>query len=277
MTNTQTLAQLQACFAQQLLLKPADTSSDHESAASFSPLASLLAPSQFTPAQLVSIYRNNFIISLKQLLQQLFPVTQTLVGRDYFIQTSAQFIHQCALKEAHLNHYGSQFVSFLEQLNALEAMPFVVQMAALEWHLDRISHIYYEPNFDFTRLAQVDEDDYLNIQFTLASSCELLTSNINLIALHADLSAATRDAIKLTNVAHYQQPSYILVLQNQNGESALMPLSLQHWSWLTGLKNNFSLAQLCAIEQTDLTSLITQITDWIALGCIDGFSLHTNR
>jgi hypothetical protein len=276
MTNTKNLAQLQACFAQQLLLMPAEAGSDHELAVNFSPLANLLAPSQFTPAQLINLYRNNFIISLKQLLEQLFPVTQALVGRDYFIQTSGQFIHQCALKEAHLNHYGSQFVTFLEQLNALEAMPFIAQMAAMEWHLDRISHIFHEPHFDFNGLAQVAADNYLNIQFNLASSCQLLTSNMNLIALHSDLSVTTADAIELTNEAHYQQVSYILVLQNQNGESALMPLSLQHWRWLTGLKNNLSLAQLCAIEQTDLTTLMMQITDWIALGCIDSFSLTTN-
>lgn len=285
MTNTQTLAQLQACFAQQLLLTPADTSSNSHAVGTFkplddpldSPLDSLLAPSTFTPAQLINLYRNNFIISLKQLLQQLFPVTQTLVGHDYFVQASGQFIHQCALKEAHLNHYGSQFVSFLEQLKALKTMPFVAQMARLEWHLDRISHIHYEPHFDFTGLAQVAADNYLNIQFNLASSCQLLTSNMNLIALHSDLSATTTDAIELTNEAHYQQLSYILVLQNQNGESALMPLSLQHWSWLTGLKNNLSLAQLCALEHTDLAPLMAQITDWIALGCIDGFSLSSNR
>ena len=115
MTNTQTLAQLQACFAQQLLLTPADTSSNSHAVGTFkpldnpldSPLDSLLAPSTFTPAQLINLYRNNFIISLKQLLQQLFPVTQTLVGHDYFVQASGQFIHQCALKEAHLNHYAA--------------------------------------------------------------------------------------------------------------------------------------------------------------------------
>ena len=276
MTNTKNLAQLQACFAQQLLLTPAEAGSDHELAVNFSPLANLLAPSQFTPTQLINLYRNNFIISLKQLLEQLFPVTQALVGRDYFTQTSGQFIHQCALKEAHLNHYGSQFVTFLEQLNALEAMPFIAQMAAMEWHLDRISHICYEPRFDFNGLAQVATIDYLNLQFNLASSCELITSNINLIPLHNNLSTATSDAIELFNAGHYQQLSYILVLQNQYGESALMPLSLQHWRWLTGLKNNLSLAQLCAIEQTDLTSLMMQITDWIALGCIDSYSLTTN-
>ena len=52
-----------------------------------------------------------------------------------------------------------------------------------------------------------------------------------------------------------------------------MPINLQHWTWLNGLKNGLTLAQLCETLNTDIASLMAQITDWIALGCINGFSL----
>ena len=70
--------------------------------------------------------------------------------------------------------------------------------------------------------------------------------------------------------------SYILVLRNQQGNSALVPalvpLNHQCWMWLQGLKNSRSLSQLCNMDNTDLSVLMNQITDWIALGCMNGFS-----
>ena len=101
---------------------------------------------------------------------------------------------------------------------------------------------------------------------------------MDLITLHKDLSAPQRTDANPdigTKEANYQQQSYILVLQNQQGESALMPINHQHWVWLTGLRNGLTVAQLCNIGNTDIASLMAQITDWIALGCIDGFSLRT--
>ena len=275
------LAQLQAYFIKQLTLRQTESATDQEHLAESDSLTSLLVASHFSPEQLISIYRNNFVISLRELLEQLFPVTQALVGCAYFAQTSRQFIEDCHLTEPHLNHYGGNFVTFLRGLNALEHMPFVAQMAELEWHLDRISHIHYQPNFDFEGLAQIGEDQYMNLHFSLADTCHLQACTMDLIALHKDLSAPQTTNLfpgtgTGTKEANYQQQSYILVLQNQQGESALMPINHQHWVWLTGLRNGLTVAQLCNIGNTDIASLMAQITDWIALGCIDGFSLRTN-
>jgi len=280
-TNRNNLAQLQTYFTKHLTLAQTanqsqtngqEPTADQEPTAELDAFPSLLVKSHFLPEQLINIYRNNFVISLRELLEQLFPITQVLVGNEYFTQISRQFINDCPLKEPHLNHYGGNFVSYLDELEALKSMPFVAQMAELEWHLDRISHIYHQPNFDFNELARIGEDQYLNIHFVLADTCHIQTSSMDLIALHKNLSEP-KNTNANTQEQNYQQQSYILVLQNHQGESALMPINQQHWTWLTGLRNDFTVAQLCDIENTDIASLMAQITDWIALGCIDSFSL----
>ncbi len=52
-----------------------------------------------------------------------------------------------------------------------------------------------------------------------------------------------------------------------------MMLNKLHWKWLEGLKNSYTLGQLCALKSTELEPLMTQVTYWITLGCIDGFSV----
>jgi len=50
-----------------------------------------------------------------------------------------------------------------------------------------------------------------------------------------------------------------------------MALTPQQWEWLMGLEKGHTLAQLCELKNTQLPVLMAQITDWIALGCIDDF------
>lgn len=267
------LAKLQACLAQSLHCKLSEHTLDQDTCVEVDLLSNLLVDSHFTSEQLISIYRNNFVMSLKEMLEQIFPVTQALIGDAYFAYVSRQFIHDCPLIEPHLNLYGGAFISFLRGLKALNNMPFVAQMAELEWHLDRIGHIYYVPKFDFHRLSKVDESQVMEIHFSLAATCYLLSSEMNLIDLHKDLSVTKKPtSVDSIDEDSYREQSYILVLQNQQGDSAVMPLNRKHWGWLQGLKNGFSLSQLCECEHTQISPLMAQITDWIALGCIDGFS-----
>jgi len=269
-SSPQDLPQLQRQFAKQLS-SPNNVSDSVQ-------LGGLLADSHYTPDQLINIYRNNFLISLTQVLEQLYCATKALIGDEFFTQCCRQFIHSEPLTNPHLNHYGGQFVSFLSTLKSLENMPFVWQMAQLEWHLDRISHIHHVPQFDFENLARVDEKQLLHLTFAMAKTCYLLSSEIDLIGLHKDLCASADTSAVKDNETHsdepnYQQHSYVLIMQNSNGESALMDLTPTQWAWLRGIEQGFTLAQLCEHKDTTLEPLMAQITDWIALGCIDGFSV----
>jgi len=278
MPKPNNLFQLQACLAQSLNRGLSDHISTHGDSVGVNELDNLLVDSDFTSEQLISIHRNNYVVSLKGSLQQLFPATQALVGNRYFAHVSHQFIDHCPLTEPHLDFYGGAFANFIKDLKALKDMPFVAQMAELEWHLDRISDMHYVKNFDFQRLSEIDESQVMGIHFSLATTCYLLSSDTNLIALHEDLSAPKRPGeIDHADKTGYRKQSYILVLQNQQGDSAVMPLTSQHWRWLQGLTNGLSLSQLCEIEQTELSTLMKQITDWIALGCIDTFSLKAAK
>lgn len=258
-------------FAQHLCLPHAEAN------ASLQRLSQQLAPTDFTPEQLLAVYRNNFVVSLKQVLAQLFPVTQALVGEAFFTQTSRQFVLTQALEQPHLDTYGGLFVDYLSQLKALEKMPFITKMAEVEWQLDRIGHIYYQPKFDFNSLQQVPQEHHLNTIFSLSSTCHLVAANMDLIQLHQHLApTADGSQASLTETCDYQQQCQLMILQNQQGESALMAVQALHWQWLKGLENGLTLDQLCAIPHTELAQLMTQITDWIALGCIDGFTVSSS-
>ena len=270
-SDPMSLHHLQRQFAQQITSPKGD--------ADISPLAHLLVDSNYSPEQLLNIYHNNFVISLMQLLEQLFPATRALIGTDFFAQSCRQFIHSAPLTEPHLNHYGGQFVRFLNTLKSLEPMGFVAQMAQLEWHLDRISHIYHVPQFDFETLATVDQDEVIHIRFKLAKTCYLQSSAMDLISVHQALHAPPGDGgndedKQQSDQPNYHQHSYILIMQNGKGESALMALTQRQWNWLNGIEQGFTLAQLCNTTDTTLEPVLAQITDWIALGCIDGFSVQ---
>ncbi|MBT3436186.1 MAG: DUF2063 domain-containing protein [Oceanospirillaceae bacterium] len=204
--NPMRLPHLQHQFAQQMIAPKGD--------GDISTIGDLLAESHYSPKQLINIYHNNYVISLIQLLEQIFPATKALVGADFFAQSSRQFIQHKPLTEPHLNYYGGSFVGFLKTLKSLEAMPFVAQIAQLEWHLDRVSHMYHVPQFDFEKLATVAQHQVVQLIFKLAKICYLQTSVMGLISLHFDLCAPptttdNNDINGQSEQPNYQQHSYI--------------------------------------------------------------------
>jgi hypothetical protein len=96
-------------------------------------LAPEFATCGFDPLRRFNIYRNNTFASLTATLLSVFPVTASLLGDGYFRFVAAGFIKGNAPTEPRLVRYGANFAGFLGRLDDLRSMPFVADVARLEW------------------------------------------------------------------------------------------------------------------------------------------------
>lgn len=90
-------------------------------------------PGGFDPLRRFNIYRNNTFASLTATLLSVFPVTASLLGDGYFRFVAAGFIKGNPPMEPRLVRYGASFAGFLGGLEDLRSMPFVADVARLEW------------------------------------------------------------------------------------------------------------------------------------------------
>lgn len=127
------------------------------------------------PAKNFSIHRNNARLLIRDLLRDIFPVTQKLVGEAFFDTAARDFLQAFPPATGDLNDYGGDFPAFLARLPGLQPHPYVPDMARLEW----LAHEAYLsprlPAMDTVMLAAAAQDP-LTLRLTLQPHIHLLRS-----------------------------------------------------------------------------------------------------
>jgi uncharacterized protein len=100
---------------------------------------------QFAYRGHLSVYRNNVRESLTAALRSVYAGIEQLVGPAFFRQTALQFIAFNPPRAASLAGYGSEFADFLAGLQACGHLPYIADVARLEWAVSRASLQRPEP------------------------------------------------------------------------------------------------------------------------------------
>ncbi len=96
-------------------------------------LGSKLEAGDANPVNRFGIYRNNTLISLTESLKANFPVTVRLVHERFFHWAAREFIRRHPPDEARLSSYGAKLPAYLAALPACRSVPYLAELARLEW------------------------------------------------------------------------------------------------------------------------------------------------
>lgn len=84
------------------------------------------------PARRFAVYRNNVMVSLIDALADTYPVTQALVGEEFFRGMAGVFARANPPRSPVMAHYGEGFVDFIEGFPAAAGLPYLADLARLE-------------------------------------------------------------------------------------------------------------------------------------------------
>jgi hypothetical protein len=93
-----------------------------------------------TPAGRFAIYRNNVFASLIGVLAARYPVVQRLLGEECFRGCCLRFVSEHPPCSPVLAEYGGDFAVFLGNLTDLAALPYLADIARLEWACHEALH-----------------------------------------------------------------------------------------------------------------------------------------
>ncbi|MCL9777393.1 HvfC/BufC N-terminal domain-containing protein [Vibrio methylphosphonaticus] len=188
-----TLADIQQQFSH-ALLNPASTQrvgiiSDH-----------------FSAQERIQIYRNNFIISLSEVLQAAYPITFALVGEECFGAIAKFHITQHPPESGNTLDYGAGFEQSVAQLEHItSAVPYLLDVMNFEWKIDQASRfevpVSPEKSQPIIRLANVPQEQHGDIQLHLNPSSQIISSQYALIDLK---QAVENNHYEQLNLEHSQ-------------------------------------------------------------------------
>lgn len=143
------------------------------------------ANDQISTTDRLKIYRNNFTISLINLLMSRHEVIRILVGDDFMRALARSYIRANPPQQADLNGYGYDIPSFAESLPQTASLPYLGDVMRLECAWWRAYYAPDAPPLDPGLLSGLSADEYHKIRFTMHPSLRLIRSDYPVFSIWA--------------------------------------------------------------------------------------------
>ena len=99
-----------------------------------------LAQAPFAVAARLRVYRHHFFLSLTEALAAVYPVVSRIVDEHFFVWLAHEFLRANPPRDPRLSQYGGSFALFIERFAACKGLPYLVDVARLEWALHESLH-----------------------------------------------------------------------------------------------------------------------------------------
>ncbi|NOI68181.1 DNA-binding domain-containing protein [Vibrio sp. 99-8-1] len=211
----------------------------------------------FSADERMQIYRNNFVMSLTDVLMAGYPITAALVGEECFNGLARLHILKHAPKEADVSLYGVDFFKTISDTSAvIDAVPYLADIALFEWKKDYSSHIFGQ-QFDechfssFDQLTSLSQVQQQSILLVANPSLQLFESKFAITAIEQAIITSNFDELDI------HQPQQGIVVTSNNGEVKSYTLSINEYRLLQELVKGQSLRQISADLLEHLNALLT--------------------
>jgi hypothetical protein len=120
----------------------------------------------------IAIYRGNVHANCARALAGAYPIVRRIVGDEFFDATAREYARAHPSQSGDLNRYGGELARFLESFPHAADLPYLPDVARMEWLAHRAHFAADAPAFDAASLAALPTDPRLR----LSPACELLQS-----------------------------------------------------------------------------------------------------
>jgi hypothetical protein len=211
----------------------------------------------------LNIYRDSVHYSRIAALTKLFKCCKSMLGDDYWLQLLDQFIAAHSFSDLDSMASGAAFIAFLQQHVVVTQVPYLAELARLEWAWHKCFHQATAQKTEST-LTEAIQQYGENLQLCLASQAQLLASAYPLYDLW--LLAQQPDKYSVALTAKPQE--YYFILYRDHDSITIEQLSINAWRICTLLQQQSQrLIVLCesyqeqyqmALDTTELTQLVKQ-------------------
>lgn len=165
---------------------------------------------RIAPAARLQIYRNHLFTTLTDALALTFPVVRRLVDERFFAYAAHRYIEAAPPARPCLFEYGDSFPAFLAGFEPCEALPYLADVARLEWAINESFHAADAPALDPQRLAAVPPERFAALRFSLHPATRLIESPFPVDRIW---QANQPDSTTVAPVSLDAGPSQVLVLR----------------------------------------------------------------
>jgi hypothetical protein len=220
--------------------------------------------------QRVAIYRANMVASAAKALSAAYPVARQVVGEEFFHGLARAYQHETPSTSGDLTDFGAEFPAFLAGFEHTRSLPYLPDLARLEWAVHRAYGAADALPWDAAELAAVDPEQHEAIRFDWSAGTAVIDSPYPIARIWTIHQAAHDGEFAVD----WNAPQCALVARDgfvvdvshlAAGDAAFMAASL------AGTALGPAVAEALRVgPMFDLGKLLARV---IALGLVRGFSL----
>jgi hypothetical protein len=221
-------------------------------------------------ADRLDIYRNTILTGLTRALRLAYPAVERLVGAEFFDGAADIFIRAHLPRTAYLDQYGDAFPDFLKDFTPAATLPYLADVARLEWAVSGALHAADETPLELARLAAVGAEDQGRISFRARASVSLLRTHYPADAIWR--AVLDRNDAALAALDLGTGPVFLLVERGED-DIAVNRLPEPAWRFLSALRAGDPLA--AALSTARDIDAPAALAEHLAAGRFVAFALNT--
>ena len=220
--------------------------------------AEVLAGSDAVPAfasalgarERLAVYRRTIHANYRNALTATYPAVRRIVGATFFLTAVDEYVEAHPSRSGDLNEYGDAFGDFLGRYPKAAELPYLPDVARLEWAIDeanRAADSPFAPDRVLGELSRSPADELPHLRLRVEPSCRLHCSAFPLLRIW---QVNAPDHVGDLTVDFAAGPDHLRIRRTQ-GDSrdgiAIERLGKSDFHWLAALAAGATLAE--AIEQ----------------------------
>lgn len=223
---------------------------------------------KLSPAQQIGIYQSSVIGAKQKTLREIYTTCNKLVGEDFFVAMINEYIAKTISTSPDLADYGENFSEFIIEFEPAKGLPYLSDVAKLEWAWHKLFNAPTTKELNFERLAECYTSSGENIIFHLPQSCTLITSYY---PIHRIWEVNQDDYVGEQIIRLSEHEFYYFLIWRNDLKMRIDLLDAITWKILTSIQARKTLNEIAneLIEKSpniDFTQMLTTIVDkkWIA-------------
>ena len=141
-----------------------------------SALAPVLARNDARALDRIALYRGNVSAACEKALSNAYPVVRALVGDEFFSGLARAYSRAHPSVSGDLNRFGARFAEFIDGFEHAQSLPYLGDVAALEWSVHVAHYAADAVALSRERIAALPPEELLSARFALHPACAWLRS-----------------------------------------------------------------------------------------------------
>ena len=135
------------------------------------------------PVRRFDVYRNNVLASLTAVVKARYPVILRLLGERFFAGMARSFLERHPPSVPVLSEYGGELPGFLATFEAVSDLPYLADVARLEWAMHRAYHAADAVPLAPERLSVIPPDALAGARLALHPSVTVVASPYPVVSI----------------------------------------------------------------------------------------------